>query len=746
MRSARRLVFALLAAALPAGFAAGQEPARLVLEFRGAELAQVVRSIAQDTGRGFVFDERLQGRVTIAVPDGVTHDEAIEVLHAALRLRGFVALPAPGGVSRILPLADSAGSAPLRGAPDAAREGAITTLVRLRHADAAVVAGTIEPLVGTNGSAIVVESSNSIVLASSESALRRLLDIVHALDRREPVELSVLRLRWRGAEEVAELVNGVFRVGEPGGAEIEIVSDARTNALVVEASPEELAEVRAFVRGIDLPGAGGGNVHVVRVRNVDAEDLAERLTEVARPTRAAGRASRDDEEDGALPLEEGDWSIAVDRPTRSLLVVADASTFAALAELIAELDVTPPVVSVEVQVVEIDSTDSLDVAIDALVLVSEPKGADDTVALVQTVTSGTRVLSGPEVVEDGGLLRFAQQPLRLLGLDAAGDEVEVGTVPDDTAAILARQRRVDSRLLLRPHLLVASGEEQEIFAGANIPIPVAGSTGAAGGDVAGTDGAGSQLVDPLTLRTNIERQDVGVRLRVKPTLGAEGGLRLDLEVEATRVGESTLGDVEEVGPTLLSRELTTRLHLAEDEVAILGGRGAPSRRLVESGVPFLMDVPFFGQLFRSTREEQVLSHMVVAVQARVLRSPDDLALDSIRRRLAFERSREGLRPLEAETDAPWAVLVATRAARGEAEAVAAQLGAAGGELRVVGWELGGQPRFDVFVTGFAEFADACAVARQLARDGWLPEVVALPGSARGSGLRPASSARGGAKP
>jgi general secretion pathway protein D len=743
MTRARRLAFALLAATLRAGLAGGEEPARLVLDFRGADLAQVVRSIAQDTGRGFVFDERLQGRVTIAVPDGVTHAEAIEVLHAALRLRGFAALPAPGGVSRILPLAESAGLAPLRDAPEAAREGAVTTLVRLRHADAAFVAGAIEPLVGTNGSATVVESSNSIVLASSESALRRLLDIVHALDRREPLELAVLRLRWRGAEEVEELVTGVFG-DEPGSSDIELVSDARTQALVVEAPPEELAEIRAFVRGLDRPEAGRGGVHVVRVRNVDPEDLAERLNEMARPSRGAGRAP-DDGEDGALALAEGDWSIAVDRPTRSLLVVADAPTFAALSEVIAQLDVTPPLVSVEVQVVEIDSTDSLAVAIDALVLVSEPKGADDTVALVQTVTSGTRVLSGPEVVEEGGLLRFAKQPLRLLGLDAEGDEVEVGTVPDDTAAILARQRRVDARLLLRPHLLVASGEEQEIFAGANIPIPVAGSTGAAGGNAPQGDDTGSGgLVDPLTLRTNIERQDVGVRMRVKPTVGAEGGLRLDLEVEATRVGESTLGDVEEVGPTLLSRELTARLHLADGEVAILGGLGAPSRRLVESGVPFLMDVPFFGQLFRSTREEQLQSHLVVAVQGRVLRSPDDLALESIRRRLAFERSREGLRPLEAETDAPWAVLVATRAGRGEAEAVAAQLGAR--DVRVVGWELGGLPRFDVFVTGFAEFADACAAARGLARQGWLPEVVALLGSVRESGARPGSSPRGGAKP
>jgi general secretion pathway protein D len=304
----------------------------------------------------------------------------------------------------------------------------------------------------------------------------------------------------------------------------------------------------------------------------------------------------------------------------------------------------------------------------------------------------------------------------------------VGTVPNDAAALLARQRRVDARVLLRPHLLVASGEEQEIFAGDNIPIPVASSTGAAGGTQPVGGEAEPEFVDPLVLRTNIERQDVGVRLRVKPTVGLGGRLRLELEIEATRVGESTLGDVEEVGPTLLSRELTSSLGLADGEVAILGGRGEPVRRRVESGVPFLQDIPFLGQLFRSTRDELVQSHLLVAVQARLLRSPDDLALDTIRRRLAFERSREGLRALEAETDAPYAVLVATRATRQEAAGVAADLSALGRDARVVEWEAGGMPRFDVFLTGFAEFSDACAAARVLLERGFSPEVLALVGS------------------
>jgi general secretion pathway protein D len=702
--SGRRLAYALLAATLLGPRpAASEEPPRLALEFRSAELAEVVRSIGRDTGRSFVHDERLQGRVTIAVSDRVTHDEALEVLHAALRLRGFAAVAAPGGVHRILPLPESSGLGPLREAPEAKREAAITTLVRLRRADAATVAAAVEPLVGANGTALVVEGSQALVLASSESALRRLVDIVYALDRDEPLQLAVLRLRWRDALEVEDLVAEIFGAGAPGGSEVEIVSDARSNALVVEAAPPELEEIRSFVRELDRPPSGRGGVHVVRVRNVDPEDLAERLSEAARPS--AGRGGSADEGGGALPLAAGEWSIAVDRPTRSLLVLADAETFAALAELIAQLDVTPPVVSVEVQVIELDTEDSLEVAIDALV-VSEPKDPDDTATLVQTTTSGTKILDDPEFVEGGGLLRFAKR--------------------DDVVALQARQQRVDARLVLRPHLLVASGEEQEIFAGENIPIPVAASTGAAGGD--GT-ASSRGFVDPLTLRTNIERQDVGVRLRVKPTAGAEGGLRLELEVETTRVAGTVLGrSVEEVGPTLLSRKLTSSLRLADGEVALVGGRGEPERTVLETGVPFLQDIPFLGQLFRSTNEMTLHSHLLVAVQARLLRSPDDLALDAIRRRLAFERSREGLRALESETDAPWAVLVATRGAREEADALATALPPTGHEVRVVGWESGGQPRFDVYLTGFREFPDACAAARALREAGFLPDVVALLGS------------------
>jgi type II secretory pathway component GspD/PulD (secretin) len=179
---------------------------------------------------------------------------------------------------------------------------------------------------------------------------------------------------------------------------------------------------------------------------------------------------------------------------------------------------------------------------------------------------------------------------------------------------------------------MVSGQEQEIFAGDNVPIRT----------------EQSQAGDPLQVRQNIERQDTGVTLRVTPTIGEEGDIHLDLTVEVSAVvptaqttrrldlgnsnetdtdgyggitlpgsGSTTTGtgDPTVVGPTIQKRTLSTKIHIEHDRVAVIGYEAGPMVLDLTTGAPWLKDIPVLGAFFKSTTHRTVDSHLIITVAA-----------------------------------------------------------------------------------------------------------------------------------
>ena len=673
---------------------------RLAVQFDNAEIATVVQAIAAGAGQPFLFDDRLKGRVTITASDRVTVPEALEILNAALLMKGFAAVAAPGGFRKIVPIQSTASEAPWSlESPRREREGVVTTLVRIHHAEPGRILEALQPMLATSILARVYEPTASLILAGPEARLHRLLTVVQALDQAQERSRMVLRLRYRRVEDLLPLVESAF-TGEP---QLELVSDERSNALIVVASAALRDEVRAFVRQLDRPDAGRGGLHVVPVLNARAEALAEILrplgTSAGGPGPAQGRAAA---------LAGRDYAIAVDAPTNSLLVRSDSETFRVLLDVVDELDRIPPAISVEALVVEVSTTETLDLALSALIPFGVPDpGAGLNVDGVLINTSGRSPLEAPP---QGAVLRVTQEPL-VIPIVTPGGETIALTIPVRAGFVIAQGLEITTRTLLNPHLVILSGEQQEIHAGDNIPIPVARAT---------------DVQNPLLIQQNIERQDIGVNFRVEPRVGQKGGVWLRLGLEVSRLAPSKAGDVAVVGPTIEQRTIEATFTLRDGEIAVIGAHEQPSRMRVENRVPFLSDVPILGILFKGIDEETLDNHLVIAVQARVLRTSEDHEAESIRRRLAFERHLEGLAGLREITEAPYALLVATRSVQGDAEVIAATLSGPDGAARVVAWDGYGRSRFDVYLTGFRDLAGVGEAALALRDRGWSPSVVVVP--------------------
>jgi hypothetical protein len=263
----------------------------------------------------------------------------------------------------------------------------------------------------------------------------------------------------------------------------------------------------------------------------------------------------------------------------------------------------------QVLVATLTVDDRLDLGVDAFIpTLTNPKTQNDLLAIVRSNPSGGGVPTGPGTNRPF-VAGFTRAPL-LLNLTGPDGLPLVVAVPRESFAISMNGRVVESDTLLRPELLVVSGEEHEVFSGDNVPVRVAQTTPVeveGGGDTFGQ------------VRQDIERYDVGTSLRVTPTVGAEGGVTLELRVEASTLEESQAGDVDVVGPSIREIEIESTVRLRHGEVAAIASYTQPIVTRSETGIPWLKDIPILGFAFRATTDQAMKRYLLVSVQAEILR-------------------------------------------------------------------------------------------------------------------------------
>ncbi len=580
----------------------------------------------------------------------------------------------------------------------------VTLAVPLRSADVSDVVARIRPYTGKQATVTSHADSNALFVTGSESHVRTLLQLIEALDQGADADFWIRRMRHRDVTDVESQVRAVLAERPGAASRARFSVDEAGQLLVVAAGAQELAEIRTLVAALDVRPESAGAVHVYSPRHADPEDLAALLNGVAEGTASDAPA-------GARALSGRSFRAVVDQGTGSLVVRADADTFRLVAGLLDEIDRPVPRVEVEVTVLEVVASDDLSLGFDAFV----PAGAGNS------ATSGSAFLnpSGGGLFQPGTgggrdfAIRYSRSPIEVPVIGPGGVPLTV-LVPRESFVATADSSFVATRVVQRPFLTILAGDEQEIFAGDNIPVPVA------------AEGAGN---DPLTTRLNVERYDVGVSLRVAASVGMGGRVKLDFNVESSRLGSRALvGSVENGGPVIEERTLTTSVWLDDDEPALLGGAEVGASLLEEIGTPWLRDVPMLGHLFKTRGEQNVKQHLVIAAQAHIHRDPSDDIEATIRRRLGFERALARRDGFDVGSEPGWGLRVATRSVREDAEAIAFDLDSLEeGEAQVSRWEGVTGDVYDVVLTGFDDFgalADAAALAR---KRGFTPEIVPLPG-------------------
>ena len=637
----RALCLGLLALCAMAAWA--QKPgAPITLNFVGADIEGVARTMGIITGRTMVVDPRVKGTINLSSEKPVAADAAYEQFLAALRLQGFTVVET-AGLSKVLPEAEGK----LQGtevAIDADNPGGnriLTRIFRLDHENANNLVAVLRPLISPNNTINVNPGNNSLVITDYADNLKRLARVIAAMDLPSATEVEVWPLKHALAVDLAPLVLRLTQSGATGAGQGQadgafrtaVVAEPRSNALIVRAAnPARVALIRSLVERLDQPSSkdAAGNIHVVYLKNADATKLAVTLraalagTPVS-PTPAAasatGAAAATAAAASAPPSTGG--QIQADPATNALVITAPEPQYRQLRAVIDLLDARRAQVFVESLIAEVNADRAAEFGIQWQGALG--KNGDSSIGLLGTNfgAGGTNIVSLASGAIDGTVA-----PAKGLNIGIANRTNGVSVL-----GTLARflQNTGDGNILSTPNLLTLDNEEAKIVIGQNVPFV----TGSFTNTSAGSSGA----VNPFQ---TIERKDVGLTLRVRPQISESGTVKLTIFQEVSSVQASSINSP--TGLITNKRSIESSVLVDDGSIVVLGGLLQDEYAGNQEKVPGLGDVPFFGNLFKSETRSRKKTNLMVFLRPVVVRDAAAVDALSMDRYQQMRTGQQGLQP------------------------------------------------------------------------------------------------------
>ncbi|WP_028239349.1 type II secretion system secretin GspD [Stutzerimonas azotifigens] len=558
------------------------------INLKDADIRAFIDHISQITGQTFIVDPRVRGQVSVVSNATLSLSEVYQLFLSVMATHGFSVLT-QGDVARVVPNAEAkaeAGGGPTGG------DLLETRVIQVQHTPATELIPLIRPLVPQYGHLAAVPSANALIISDRSANIARIQDLIRSLDRAESGNYTVVTLQHGWAVDIADVLRNTTARGEGQGAGLQntqIIADSRTNRLIFIGPAGARNQLADLARSLDTTSTRSANTRVIRLRHNDAKQLAEVLGEVSE-----GLAPAPGQTDTQTLRTQQPILIRADESLNALVLLADPELIGTLESIVRQLDVPRAQVMVEAAIVEIsgDITDALGVqwAVDA-------RGGTGGLGGVSFGNTGLSIGTVLEAYQEGEI------PADL----PDGAVIGIGT-RSFGALITALSANSNSNLLSTPSLLTLDNQPAEILVGQNVPFQTGSYT---------TDAAGAN--NPFT---TIERQDVGVTLKVVPHINEGATLRLEIEQEISSIAPTAAGAVDLITN---KRSLKSTILAEDGQVIVLGGLIQDDITRTNSKVPLLGDIPLLGGLFRSTQDTHVKRNLMIFLRPTVVRDRAGIA-------------------------------------------------------------------------------------------------------------------------
>lgn len=524
----------------------------------------------------------------------------------------------------------------LAGRPIAGGRGGVQA-TRLRfhqlREEAGVTEATIDAAVREQVRLTPDLRTNSVMVSAPPAIMALIEEVIRDLDAETSGDREIVRYRLENADaqQMALLLRDLFNLQQQGDrlvlvprqspepeegmpAEsgtftpvpdlrqaLAITIDRRTNTLLVSGTREYLAQVRQVVEELDKIEANEREQLVYALKNAQASEIQRVLVDYFRGEAELRRSVLGPGLTGSLARQlEQEVTVVGDAKSNKVLVSASPRYIDTVRRIIEELDATPPQVMIQVLLAEVTLDNTMEWGLDfniGLDVATSNIGGDGYV--INSLAAGAGVATA----------------LGVPNLSVASTDFD----------LLIRALEVQGKLevLSRPQVTVNNNEPALIQVGENVSI-VTGS---------------NQFQDRVSAVT--ERRDVGIIMNVTPSISPDGFVRMEIKPSISQVSQRTTQiDENFESPIITERRVETTVTVRDGQTVVIGGLIQTQGEERVWKVPLLGDIPLVGNLFKSTKRNNVKTELLVMLRPVVIPG-DGPTTDELQGRI-FSNAMESL--------------------------------------------------------------------------------------------------------
>lgn len=604
------------------------------LDFEDEELINVVKTFSELMNKNFIIVDNLKkAKITLMAPQKVTIREAYKTFLTLLAVNHYSVVP--DGKFMII---DKEKYIPgLRipiytgtNVPD--RFQMVATILKFKHVDANEMNKVIKIFADKGGVSQVFDDT-TLILVDYAANIRKIKTLVDALDQpseADSAKLYFLKVKYVNATDAKKIIDDIFKDFKKkssrskkrrGGNEtpqitgiggknrlpasknvkkipekeegidgedmyLHLVADERSEQLIVLCTKQTYTLIMQIIQNIDREVEGEGEIHVVKLQNAKSEDLVKTLNTLSKSNRSKGKKVK------GADVFEGEVQISANESTNSLVVVSSLKDYRNLKKVIEKLDIRRKQVFVEAAILEVNVDESLEYGNAFTAGGFEVNVGGESIPLFFGKALDTKMTPG--VV--AGMVGPA-----ISGTDGIPGLGLAGGIPSLGLILNAAQNDSAVNVMSTPHLLTTDNEEASISVGETIPFP-------SGNIISGT--AGSTVT--------YTREDVALKLKIKPQINESGYMTLEVDQEVTELGAQT-----QYGFSTTKRQAKTIVNAENEQTIVIGGLMKDSITESENKVPILGDIPVLGALFKYKRTTKKKVNLLIILTPHVIESKED---------------------------------------------------------------------------------------------------------------------------
>jgi general secretion pathway protein D len=590
----------------------------VTLDFDNVDIGVLVKFVSELTGKNFIIDDKVKGKVTIISPKKIPLEDVYKVFLSVLEINGFTVVPA-GNMIKILPASlarEKSLETRIKKELAEPEDRMVTQIITLERANPDEIKRVLDPIISKSSSVLSYPPAGILVITDYLSNIKRLQEIILALDvEGAGDQITYIPLQNASASEVVKSLTTIFQQRRANVTAIKVVSDSRTNSIIILASVADTENVRKLIAFMDkdVP-RGESNIQVYRLQNSIAEDLAKVLNSIVKDTGAAASATG-----GAAgaqrvlaPVVSKNVLVVADKATNTLVIMAEREDYKILENIIKQLDVPRPMVYIEALIMEVNTTQAFNVGVEwrGMTAVDSNTGAFiGSGGASSTTTGGYNILDGLITTTTSGTTTTTTGNFPSgFSMGIIGSGITIGGVTFPTIGAVIQAYKTDSEIsiLSTPQIMTLDNEEAEINVGSNVPYI--------------TQQQSSTTSTTVSYNT-YDYKDVGVILNITPHINEENFIRLKISLQSTKLTSAATSTT----PTTLKRTAKTTTVIKNNETVVIGGLIGDSTESDTYKVPLLGDIPILGWLFKTHSTSRGKTNLYIFLTPHIVRTQQEAA-------------------------------------------------------------------------------------------------------------------------